>query len=131
MPDAIPAWSNADLDRIGNADEVQVSSTRPDGTDRPFVTIWGVRVGDELYVRSAYGVDNPWYRRALRSGTGRVRAGEIDRAVAFTHVDPTDAGIQSAVDAAYHAKYDQYGPRIVCTVVGGTAHQSTLRIDPR
>lgn len=131
MPEATPAWTDADLDRVGRADELQISSTRPDGSARPFVTIWGVRVGDELYVRSAYGVDNPWYRRALRSGTGRVLAGGVERAVAFTHIDAGDPDVQSAVDAAYHAKYDRYGPRIVGTVVGATAHQSTLRLDPR
>lgn len=131
MPEAIPTWTDADLDRVGRADELRISSTRPDGTDRPFVIIWGVRVGDDLYVRSAYGTDNPWYRRALRSGTGRIKAGGVESEVAFTHVDPASTDIQSAVDAAYHAKYDRYGAQIVGTVVGPTAHQSTLRLDPR
>lgn len=131
MPEAISAWATADLDRVGRADELRISSTRPDGTDRPFVIIWGVRVGDRLYVRSAYGTDNPWYRRALRSGTGRIKAGGVEREVGFTRVDPASTDIQSAVDAAYHAKYDRYGAQIVGTVVGSTAHQSTLRVDPR
>jgi len=125
------SWNADDLDRIVGADELQISSTRPDGSDRPFVTIWVVRAGDELYVRSAYGTDNPWYRRALRSGTGRVRAGGVDRAVAFTHIDPSDSAVQERVDAAYHAKYDRYGARIVNTVVGAVAHQSTLRLEAR
>jgi len=29
--------------------------------------------------------------------------------------------VNSAVDAAYHAKYDHYGPQIVGTVVGSHA----------
>jgi len=125
------AWTPEELRRIGEADELQVSSTRPDGTDRPFVTIWGVRSGDDLYVRSAYGTDNPWYRRALASGTGRVRGGGAELAVAFTAMDPADAALQSAVDAAYRGKYAKYPARIVNTVVGETAHLTTVRLDPR
>lgn len=34
------AWSADDLARIGNAQEYEVSSLRPDGSLRPFVTIW-------------------------------------------------------------------------------------------
>ena len=73
----------------------------------------------------------PWYRRALRSGIGRIHAGGVDRAVTLTPVGAAESRIQEAVDAAYHAKYDRYGPRIVGSVVGKIAHQGTLRIDPR
>ncbi|GAA1918467.1 hypothetical protein GCM10009775_08810 [Microbacterium aoyamense] len=125
------SWTASDLERVGRADELKISSTRPDSTYRPFVIIWAVRVGDDLYVRSAYGTANPWYRRALRSTTGRIAAGGVEAAVAFVHVDPDDTPLQEAVDAAYHAKYDRYGARIVGTVVGPTAHLSTIRIDPR
>lgn len=122
-------WTSDELDRIGAADELRISSTRPDGSDRPFVIIWTVRVGDELFVRSAYGTDNPWYRRALRAGVGRIQAGGVERAVTFTHLAEDDLVTQDAVDAAYHAKYDRYGPKIVGTVVGEVAHRSTLRLD--
>jgi len=124
-------WDADDLATIGGAEEVQVSSVRPDGTDRPFVTIWGVPVGDDLYIRSAYGPDNPWYRRARRSGIGRIRAGDADRPVSFTAVDAGDDATQQAVDAAYHAKYDRFGPQIVGTVTGSASHATTLRLDPR
>ena len=125
------AWNGDELDRVGRAEELGISSQRANGTDRPFVTIWAVRVGDHIYVRSAYGTGNPWYRRALRSGIGRIHAGGVDRAVTLTPVDAAESDIQEAVDAAYHAKYDRYGPRIVGSVVGKIAHQGTLRIDPR
>lgn len=52
-------WNADDLGAIGNADEMQVASNRPDGSLRPFVTIWAVRSGDELYIRSAHGTNNP------------------------------------------------------------------------
>lgn len=58
------AWTDEELGRIGEAQELQLASERPDGTLRPYVTMWVVRVDDELYVRSAYGANNPWFRRA-------------------------------------------------------------------
>ena len=121
-------WSDQDLAQIGAAVEIGVSSRRPDGSLRPFVTIWGVRLGDDLYVRSAHGYDNPWFQRALKSGDGRIRAGGIERDVAFEVPEPDVAG---GITAAYHAKYDRYGPSVVGTVVSPEAQQSTLRLVPR
>ncbi len=95
------AWTNDELTRIGGAEELQLASVRPDGMLRPYVTMWVVRAGDELYVRSAYGPNNPWYRRAKASGAGRIRAGGLERDVTFAEAAP---GVHSAIDAAYHAK---------------------------
>ena len=131
MPETGGGWTEDELRRIGEADELEISSTRPDGTDRPFVTIWAVRVGDGLYIRSAYGPDNPWFRRAARSGTGRIQSGGVDRAVAFRRVDPADTATQEALDAAYRAKYHRYPPQYVSPVVGAASYQVTLRVDPR
>ena len=122
------AWTAGELRSIGDRDEVDVSSLRADGTVRPYVTIWLVRVGDELYVRSAYGPANGWFRRAVASGLGRVRSGGTERDVAF---EVPDAEADAAVSAAYHAKYDRYGPAIVGSVVSADAVRSTLRLVPR
>jgi len=120
-------WDEDELARIGRATELQISSRRADGTLRGYVTIWAVRSGDELYVRSAYGYDNPWFQRALRSGNGRIRAGGVERDVAFEVPGPE---VADAVTAAYHAKYDRYGQAIVGTVVSAEAVRSTLRLLP-
>jgi hypothetical protein len=120
-------WSEEDLMTIGRADELGLSSRRQDGTLRAYVTIWGVRLGDDVYVRSAYGTDNPWFVRARRSGTGRLRAAGLERDVSFE--DASD-GPHEAIDAAYHAKYDRYDRRIVATVVGSQAAPGTLRLVP-
>ena len=122
------AWTEEELGRIGGAEELQLASDRPDGTLRPFVTIWVVRVGDELFVRSAYGSSNPWYVRAKASGAGRVRAAGLERDVRFADAAP---GTERDVDAAYHAKYDRHGPEIVGTVVGPAAHATTIRLESR
>jgi hypothetical protein len=121
-------WSPQDLQSIAASEELQLASRRPDGSLRPFVTMWVVRAGDDLYVRSAYGPGNPWYRRATASGSGRIRAGGIERDVSFAQAA---AEAQDDIDAAYHAKYDQYGPRIVGSVVGSGAHRVTVRLVPQ
>lgn len=122
------AWTPDELDWIGKAEELQLASSRPDGTLRPYVTIWAVRAGNDLYVRSAYGQDNPWFRRATASGTGRIRAGGVERDVTFASADQ-DA--HAAIDAAYHTKYDRYGPQIVGSVVGPAVQDVTLKLMPR
>ena len=121
-------WTADELDRIARAEELQISSVRPDGTLRPYVTIWVVRVGDEIYIRSAYGPENGWFRRALASGRGRVRAGGVEKDVTFEQVG---AELRDTLDAAYHAKYDSHGPRIVATVVGEGQELTTIRLQPR
>jgi hypothetical protein len=121
-------WNDEELSRIGGADELRIASQRSDGTLRPYVTIWTVRTGDDLYVRSAYGSDNPWFRRAKASGTGRIRAGGLERDVTFAEAAP-DAN--PGIDAAYHAKYDHYGAAIVGTVVGDEVASVTIRLLPR
>ena len=120
-------WTPDELMRIGKADELRVTSRRTDGTLRPFVTIWAVRIDDDIYVRSAAGRDNGWFRRALASGNGRISAGGVERDVRF---EEPGAEVDGDVDRAYHAKYDRYGPSIVGTVVSAEAARSTLRLLP-
>jgi hypothetical protein len=121
-------WTSDELGRIGAAEELQLTSLRGDGTLRPYVTMWIVRAGDDLYVRSAYGPDNPWFRRAKASGAGRIRAGGLEQDVTFAEAAP---GVHAAIDAAYHSKYDRYGPGIVGSVVGPGAEAVTIRLVPR
>jgi hypothetical protein len=56
-------WTSDELDNIGNADELQLTTRRPDGSLRNPVTIWVVRHGDDLYIRSYRG---PWPEPAGR-----------------------------------------------------------------
>ena len=124
----MPGWTADELSTIGKADELQITSRRSDGSLRPYVTIWVVRSGDDVYVRSAYGHENGWFQRALTSGEGRIRAGGVERDVAF---EEPGVVVDADLTAAYHAKYDRYGPTIVGTVVSPEAARSTLRLVPR
>ena len=62
------------------------------------------------------------------SGEGRIRAGGVERDVAFEVPGPD---LADPITAAYQAKYDRYGPSIVGTVVSPEATRSTLRVVPR
>jgi hypothetical protein len=114
-------WTPDELLRVGRADELEIASRRPDGSLRAFVTIWSVRSGDDIYVRSAHGWNNGWFQRALRSGHGRIRAGGVERDVTFEEPGSSAA---DDISAAYHAKYDRYGP----SMVSSEAVRSTLRV---
>jgi len=119
-------WTDDELRRIGESTELELASRRPDGALRPYVTMWVVRAGDALYVRSAYGPENPWFRWAKTSGFGRIRTGGIEADVTFADAAED---VHPAIDAAYHAKYDSYGPRIVGSVVGAQARPVTIRLE--
>ncbi|GAA2753445.1 DUF2255 family protein [Amnibacterium kyonggiense] len=118
-------WTEQELADVGAADELRIAARREDGTLRPAVTIWAVRAGDALYVRSAYGRGNGWFRRALATHEGRVDAGGVRKDVRFEEV-PADE--HEAVDAAYHAKYDHYPKQYVDPVVSPESWAATLRL---
>jgi hypothetical protein len=122
-------WTRDELVRIGAADELQIAPYRKgDDTLRPYTTIWVVRVGDELYVRSYRGRDGGWFRRALHRREGRIRAGGVERDV--TLVEP-DAQVHSAIDHAYRTKYARYGDAYMKPMIGPDATAATLRLVPR
>jgi hypothetical protein len=73
------AWTSDELSSFGTADELQISSARPDGTLRNPRTIWVVRVGDELYVRSMYGRGGGWFPATQVRQEGHIRAGVSTR----------------------------------------------------
>jgi hypothetical protein len=48
-------WTSDKLEKIGAAEELRIAPRRRDGSLRTPVTVWVVRVGDDLYVRSWRG----------------------------------------------------------------------------
>jgi hypothetical protein len=123
------SWDSAELEQLGAATELELAARRTDDTLARYTVMWVVRVGSDLYVRSAYGPESAWYRRAIQSGGGRVRAGGVERDVVLDHLAPDD-DVHGEIHAAFHTKYDRYGPQIVGTVVGPGAAGVTLRLDP-
>ena len=123
------SWTPAQLDAIDTDDELTIASRRPDGTLRPPVTIWMVRVGDDVYVRAAHGAATGWNRRAHDAGAGHVRVGSaIDLDATFV---PADRALDQAISAAYDAKYDGKYPRqYIDPVVSADSLPTTLRVIP-
>jgi hypothetical protein len=116
-------WIPDELNKIGAADELQIAALRADGTLRPFTTIWVVRVGDDLYVRSYRGRGSTWFRSVLQRPQGRIRAGGVTRDVAFAEPEAAD---HDAIDQAYRSKYGHYGSAYVDPVVSLSARGATL-----
>ena len=121
-------WTVDELASIEHAGELQLSSQRGDGSLRNPVTIWVVRHGDDLYVRSIHGQAGAWFRRADATHEGHISAGGIDRDVAF--VLDTDATLNDRVDAAYRSKYHRYSANIVGSVVNPASRESTIKLVP-
>jgi hypothetical protein len=87
-------WTAEELDKIGAADELEIAALGPDGTLRPFTTIWVVRVGDDLYVPSWRGRGGGWFRSVLRRPEGRIRAGGLTRVEPMVRPDATAATVR-------------------------------------
>jgi hypothetical protein len=62
------AWTREELSKIEAADELELATLRRDGTLRNPVTIWVVRHGDDLYIRSWRGRTAP-STAAMRTAT--------------------------------------------------------------
>ena len=123
------AWTHDELDRVGEADELSIAARNPDGGLSRSTIIWVVRAGNDLYVRSAHGRDNPWFVRALATGTGRIDADGFERDVAFEEEARPD--VAAAVTAAFHAKYDHYGHETVDPVTSAESERATIRLVAR
>lgn len=120
------SWTQQQLDSIGAAVELDIAALRPDGTLRRFTTIWVVRVGDQLFVRSYRGSDGAWYRAVQRRPEGRVRAAGAEYTATFDHPDDVD---DNAIDTAYRNKYAGFGASYVEPMVAPAARQTTLRLN--
>jgi hypothetical protein len=70
-------WRSEELDKIAAAEEPEIVPLRRDGTLRKPVTIWVVRLGDDLYVRSYKGRGGTWLRAVQVRHEGRIRAGGV------------------------------------------------------
>src|SRR5579859_6354674 len=86
----VPTWTSDELTKIGTAEELEIASRRGDGTLRNPVTIWVVRLGDNLYVRSVNGRTCTWFRGVQVRHEGHIQAGGVDKDVTFVEVDADD-----------------------------------------
>jgi len=121
------AWTSDELESIGSAEELEIASVRRDGTLRSSVTIWVIRHGDDLYIRSVNGRTSSWFRGVQVRHRGHIRAGGVEKDVDL--VETQD--LRDEIDAAYREKYHRYAPSIVDHVTSAEARAATLRLVPR
>lgn len=122
------AWTKDELTRIGDAEELDLQSQRDDGSLRDPVTMWVVREGDNLYVRSMNGPGGSWYRGTQTRREGRISADGVTKDVAFADADHD---LDGRIDEVYRTKYHRYGPNIVGGVVNPASRTATIKLVPR
>ncbi len=120
-------WTTDELERIGRTRELELASPGADGLLRKAVTIWVVRQGDDLYVRSWRGPGSAWFRRVQSRHEGRIRAGGVEKDV--TLIDTDDPRVNAAIDVRYRAKYGN--SRYVTPMVTEPARSTTIKLVPR
>ena len=118
-------WTNEELTKIGATEELEIQSLRRDGSLRNPVTIWVVRLGDDLYVRAVNGRTGAWFRGTQVRREGHIQAGGVDKDVTFVDADPS---LNDQVDAAYRAKYRRYAANIVNSILTPQARDSTIKL---
>jgi hypothetical protein len=122
----MPGWTNDELDTIVTADELQIASRRPDATLRAPVTIWVVRLGDDVYVRSVNGRGASWFRGAQDRHEAHVRSESVERDVRLIETEE----LAEAIDDAYRRKYHRYATSIVDRITTAEARAATLELVP-
>jgi hypothetical protein len=107
---------------------VRVESVGEDGKLGKPVTIWAIRHGDGIYVRSVRGRGGSWYRGVQRTRQGRIRGGGVQQDVTF---EEASAAVEGEIDDAYRTKYRRYAGAILNSVLTPQARSATLKLGPR
>jgi len=121
-------WTQDQLGKVAGSDELRISSVRGDGTLGSQRTIWVIRHGDDLYVRSVNGPSAAWYRGAQSRHQGHIEAGSVSQDVTFADPGP---GLDDQLDAEYRAKYHRYPANIVNSILTPQARSTTVKLVPR
>jgi hypothetical protein len=124
----MPGWTSDELSTIETTDELEIASIRRDGTLRNPTTIWVVRLGDDLFVRSVNGRTAAWFRGTQVRHVGRISSGGVERDVTFVDADDD---IDDRIDDAYRTKYGRYAANIVGSVLTAEARSATIKLVPR
>jgi hypothetical protein len=120
-------WSDDELKKIGESDDLHVSPFRDDGTTYGTPTwVWSVVVDGALYVRPYNGEKSRWYQAAIKQKAGRITAAGLTKEVSF---ELAEDDVKDAVDEAYKTKY--LPSAYVKPMIGHRVRAVTVRISPR
>ena len=107
------AWTDGELGRIADAQEVEIAPVRRNGELRKPTPIWAVRVGDELYVRTwrgdggPVGVIRPGDRVFFEPGENHWHGAAPERFMAHIAMQQNDES-GSPVAWGEHVSEEQY-----------------------
>jgi len=120
-------WSEDDLRKIAEADDLHISPFCEDGVTYGTPTwIWSVAVDDALYVRGYNGQNSRWYKAALMQKAGRIIAAGMTKEITF---EPVDGPVNDRIDDAYRTKY--HSSPYLKPIIGAQARSATVKIVPR
>jgi hypothetical protein len=117
-------WSNDELRKIAEADDLHIAPFRNDGETHGTPTwIWSVAVGDALYVRAYNGIKSRRYQAALKQKAGRIIAAGMTKEVTF---EPVAGPIDESIDDAYRAKY--HASPCLTPMISARARSATIKV---
>ncbi len=119
-------WKDRELADIGGANELRIAPMRRDGTLQGRRTIWVVRHGDDVYVRSVNGPGGAWFRGVQARHAGHVSAGAVDADVVF---EDADHELDDEIDEEYRHKYGR-SSTAVDHITSLEARSTTIRLVP-
>jgi hypothetical protein len=113
-------------EHLDTTNTVVIVTRRADGTEKA-TPIWSTVFDGRPYVRSAFGPDSWWYKRAIASWTAAfdVDGRRID--VRLEHIE--DAATISGIDDAFSAKYAAEAADLV-PMLTDESRACTLRVLP-
>jgi hypothetical protein len=86
-------------------------------------TVWVVRRGDDVYIRSVNGEKGAWFRAVQAHHAGRISAGGLEVDVSF---EDADHDLDDATNEEYRRKYGRSSA--VEHIMSPKAQATTLRI---
>jgi hypothetical protein len=123
----MPDWTTQAVRDLASAEELHLATRRRDGSLRSPRIIWVVTSGSRVFIRSTNGRSAAWFRSAIATHAGQIRARGGAYDVTFTEVrEEADLAV---ADAGYRAKYGHYA-RIVDHLEEAGPRAATLELHP-
>jgi hypothetical protein len=121
------SWSEGELQKIIEADDLHIGPFREDGVTYGTPTwIWSVAVDNSLYVRAYNGKNSSWYQAAMQQKAGRITAAGITKEVSF---EPVSGPINDRIDEAYRGKYSD--STYLSPMLSACARAATVKVTSR
>ena len=121
-------WSNDELRKIAEADELLISPLREDGVRyRTLTPIWSVAVADALYVRAYNGQNSRWYQAAIRPEGREDRGRRCDEGSQLRARRGLDQSTSSMMLTARNTGSSPY----VGQMIDAGVRSATVKVTPR